>query len=72
VPLRQQILDETLKHYNAMDADLFALIVARRELTAAAHQYVDASRRYANAMAETRALARGALLDAPATMEDRR
>jgi outer membrane protein TolC len=72
LPLRQQILDETLKHYNAMDADLFALIVARRELTDAAHQYLDAHRRYANAMAETRALSRGAMLDAPAPTEDRR
>ena len=31
LPLRQQIVDETLLHYNAMDADPFELIVARRE-----------------------------------------
>ena len=62
LPLRQQIVDETLKHYNAMDADLFALIMARRELTDAAHQYVDALRRHANAMTEVTALARGVML----------
>jgi outer membrane protein TolC len=64
LPLRQQIVDETVKHYNAMDADVFALIVARRELTLAAHQYVDATRRYANAMTEVTALSRGVMLDA--------
>src|SRR4029077_405860 len=52
LPLRQQIVDETLLHYNAMDADPFQLIVARRDLAAAGHQYLDAVRRYANAMTE--------------------
>lgn len=59
LPLRQQIVDETLKHYNAMDANPFELIVARRELVEGAHQYVDALRRYWNAMAEVHALERG-------------
>ena len=63
LPLRQQIVDETLKHYNAMDADPFALIVARRELVDGAHQYVDALRRYWNAMAEVTALGRGVTLE---------
>jgi outer membrane protein TolC len=67
LPLRQQIVDETLKHYNAMDADPFALILARRELVDGAHQYLDALRRYWNAMAEVTALGRGVALDAPAT-----
>lgn len=66
LPLRQQIVDETLKHYNAMDADPFALILARRELVDGAHQYLDAQRRYWNAMAEVTALSRGVTLDAPA------
>ena len=65
LPLRQQIVDETLKHYNAMDADAFALIVARRELVDAAHQYLDALRRYWNAAAEVTALSRGVMLEAP-------
>jgi cobalt-zinc-cadmium efflux system outer membrane protein len=63
LPLRQQIVDETLRHYNAMDADPFELIVARRELVAAGRQYLDALRRYANAMSEVAALRRGALLE---------
>ncbi|MGE5181000.1 MAG: TolC family protein [Acidobacteriota bacterium] len=62
LPLRQQIVDETLLHYNAMDADPFQLIVARRELVDAHHQYLDALRRYANALSEVAALRRGVSL----------
>jgi cobalt-zinc-cadmium efflux system outer membrane protein len=62
LPLRQQIVDETLAHYNAMDADPFALIMARRELADGAHQYLDATRRYWNAMVEVSALSRGVML----------
>jgi outer membrane protein TolC len=65
LPLRQQIVDETLLHYNAMDADPFQLIVARRDLAAAGHQYLDALRRYANAMTEITALRAGAVLEDP-------
>jgi outer membrane protein TolC len=63
LPLRQQILDETLRHYNAMDADPFALLAARRELAEAHHQDVEARRRYANAMAVVRGLWRGVSVD---------
>ena len=59
LPLRQKIVDETLLHYNAMDADPFQVIVARRELADAGHQYLDALRRYADAMTEVAALRRG-------------
>jgi outer membrane protein TolC len=62
LPLRQQIVDETLKHYNAMNADPFELIIARRELADAGHQYLDALRRYWNAMTEVAALERGAMI----------
>src|SRR5260221_617534 len=62
LPLRQQIVDETLLHYNAMDADPFQLIVARRELAAAGHDYLVALQRYADAMSEATALRRGAML----------
>ena len=65
LPLRQQIVDETLLHYNAMDADPFQLIVARRELADAGHQYLDALRRYGDAMAEVTALRRGVSLEEP-------
>lgn len=66
LPLRQQIVDETLKHYNAMDADPFALIAARRDLADAGHQYLDALRRYWNASSTVTALERGVAVDAPA------
>lgn len=63
LPLRKQILDQTLAHYNAMDADPFTLIVARRELADAAQQYVDATRRYWNAMSAATALSRGVMIE---------
>jgi outer membrane protein TolC len=59
LPLRQQIVDQTLLHYNAMDANPFELIVARRELAAAGQQYLDALRRYWNASSAVTALRRG-------------
>jgi outer membrane protein TolC len=67
LPLRQQIVGETLRHYNAMDADPFALIAARQDLIEATHQYIDAVRRYWNAMAEATALSRGVMLDPSGT-----
>ena len=66
LPLRQQIVDETLLHYNAMDADPFQLITARRALADAGHQYLDALRRYWAATAEVDALRAGVALDLPA------
>lgn len=59
IPLRQQIVDETLLHYNAMDADPFQLVAARRALADAGHQYLDALRRYWNGATEANALAHG-------------
>jgi outer membrane protein TolC len=67
LPLRQQIVDQTLLHYNAMDADPFQLIVARRRLAEGGQQYLDALRRYWNAMSEVSALRRGVFLDMPPT-----
>jgi outer membrane protein TolC len=63
LPLRQTIVDETLAHYNAMDADPFQLVTARRALVTAGQQYLDALRRYGNAMAEIAALRRGVELE---------
>ncbi len=62
LPLRQQILDETLKHYNAMDASPFELVMARRELVDVGDQQLEALRRYWGAMAEVTALERGVAL----------
>ena len=63
LPLRQQILDETLKHYNAMNLDTFALLMARRDLVAAEDQHLDAVRRFWNAMAAVDALRRGVAVE---------
>jgi outer membrane protein TolC len=64
VPLRQTIVAETLKHYNAMNASPFELLSARRELVDADRQYIDAVRGYWRAATAARALSRGALIDA--------
>lgn len=63
LPLRQQVLDQTLLHYNAMNATTTELLMARRELVDAGQQYVDALRRYWGAMADVAALRRGATPD---------
>lgn len=63
LPLRQQIVDQTLLHYNAMDATPFELIFARRQLAEGGQQYLDALRRYWNAMSEVTALRRGVALE---------
>lgn len=63
LPLRQQVVDQTVLHYNAMDADPFALILARQQLAESGARYLDALRRFANAMAGVRGLERGVLLD---------
>jgi len=65
LPLRQQIVDQTVLHYNAMDADPFALIAARQNLVEAGRQYLEALRHYAGAMATVGALRRGVFLDPP-------
>jgi outer membrane protein TolC len=63
LPLRQQIIDQTLLHYNAMDATPFELVVARRQLVEGGQQYLDALRRYWNAMSEVTALRRGVAVE---------
>lgn len=59
LPLRQQVLDETLKQYNAMNASTFELLAARRDLVDAGRQYIDAVHRYWTAIADVTALRRG-------------
>ncbi len=61
LPLRQTVLAETLKQYNAMNATTFELLIARRDIVDAGRQYIDALRRFWRAAAEARALARGAM-----------
>ena len=61
LPLRDTVVIETLKQYNAMNATTFELLVARRELVDGGSQYIDALRRFWRAAADARALARGAM-----------
>ena len=61
LPLRQRVLDETVLHYNAMDVSAFELLIARRDMVDVGRQYIEALRRYWTAMAEVKALRRGAL-----------
>ncbi len=61
LPLRQRIVDEALKQYNAMNASTFELLTARRDLVEAGRQYIDALRRFWRAAAEARAITRGAM-----------
>jgi outer membrane protein, heavy metal efflux system len=75
LPLRQTVLDETLKQFNAMNASTFELLVARRDVVDAGRQYIDALRRFWRAEADARALARGVMvgMDAmPAPVEPSR
>lgn len=69
LPLRQRIVAETLKQYNAMNASTFELLSARRELVDGGRQYIDALRRFWRASADARALVRGAM---PRTGDDER
>jgi len=61
MPLRKRVLDETVLHYNAMNASAFELLLARREMVDVGRQYIEALRRYWAAMAEAKALRRGGL-----------
>lgn len=65
LPLRQEVLDETLRQYNAMNATTFELLTARRDLVEAGRQYIDALRRYHNALAAATALRRGGMPELP-------
>lgn len=60
LPLRQRVLDQTVLQYNAMNASTFELLVARRDMVDVGRQYIEALRRYWTAMAEVKALERGA------------
>jgi outer membrane protein, heavy metal efflux system len=59
MPLRKRVLDETVLHYNAMNASTFELLTARHEMVDVGRQYIEALRRYWSAMAEAKALQRG-------------
>jgi cobalt-zinc-cadmium efflux system outer membrane protein len=71
LPLRQRVVDETLLQYNAMNASLFELLAARRDLVDAGRQYIDALRRYWETAARVAALQRGAMIGSPREADDR-
>ncbi len=62
VPLRRRILEETLLHYNAMNADTFALLVAQQALVEGQRLLVEATARHGAAMAQVAALRRGVMV----------
>ena len=59
MPLRKRVLDQTVLHYNAMNASTFELLSARRDMVDVGRQYIDALRRYWLAVAAAKALRRG-------------
>lgn len=61
LPLSNEVLDSLVAQYNAMNASTFELLSAKRDLVDAGSQYIEASRRYWNAMARVHALQRGVL-----------
>jgi len=61
LPLREKILDEAVKQYNAMNLGPFELLVIRREHIEAELQYIDALADYWSAGADVDALRAGAL-----------
>lgn len=61
LPLRQQVLVETLRQYNAMNASTFELLEARRDIVDAGRDYIAALRRFWRASASVSALRRGAM-----------
>lgn len=63
VPLRQRILDETVRHYNAMNASTIELLLAQQALVEGQHMLIEATARYGAAMAAVSALRRGVDLE---------
>jgi outer membrane protein, heavy metal efflux system len=63
VPLRQRILDETVRHYNAMNANTLELLLSQQGLVEGQHLLIEAAARYGAAMAIVSALRRGVDLD---------
>jgi outer membrane protein TolC len=68
LPLRRQILDESLKAYNAMSIGAFQLFAAKRAEVEAERAAVDALREYWSVRAQVDALGRGRLPKGALTM----
>lgn len=61
LPMRERILSETQLQYNAMNASVFQLLIARRDQIEAGRAYVDAQREYWLAAADLEQLLAGRL-----------
>lgn len=61
VPLRQRVLDEIVRHYNAMNADTFAVLAAQQALVEGRQMLLEATARFTAAMAQVAALRRGVM-----------
>lgn len=59
LPLRERILDETQRQFNAMNTSVFQLLIARRDQIEAGRAYVDALREYWLAKADLEQLLAG-------------
>lgn len=66
IPLRREILGETLKRYNFMLMGVFQLLQAKREEIGAASRYIDALKDYWSERSELERAAGGKLPEAPA------
>jgi cobalt-zinc-cadmium efflux system outer membrane protein len=64
LPLREQIVEQTQRQYNAMDLGVFQLIVARQDQVRTAQEYVLALREYWHARATLDQILAGRLVSA--------
>lgn len=65
LPLREEVVRQTVLQYNAMNASTFELLQARRDQVDSGRQYIDALRRFWRAQAEVSALRRGVMAEPP-------
>lgn len=67
IPQRRRVLDETLRHYNAMQVGVFELLAARRRLAEAERGYADALGALARARIAFDAWSAGIMVETAAT-----
>jgi outer membrane protein, heavy metal efflux system len=69
LPMRERLVDEALRQYNAMNLDAFELLIVRREHIEAEERYVEALREYWIAQTEVDQLRAGSMPAGPARRE---
>ena len=70
LPLREQIIEETQRQYNAMELGVFQLIAARRDQVRTAQEYVIALREYWHARATMDQILAGRLASMEGGLDD--